>query len=71
LSLTLEQMKARLAALQEARWRGVRSTSYEGRSVTYATDAEMAAAVADLERRIARAERRAPRTARPYAVKDL
>lgn len=40
-------------ALIRARASGVRSTLYEGKRVEYATDAEMAAAIADLDRRIA------------------
>jgi hypothetical protein len=39
-------------ALMAARYRGVRTVEYEGRRVTYATDAELATALADLERRI-------------------
>jgi hypothetical protein len=65
--MTLEQMAARRDALLEARWRGVRTVEIEGRRITYATDTEMAAAVADLERRItdasAGARRRIVRTA--------
>jgi hypothetical protein len=65
--VTIEQMTARRDALLEARWRGVRVVDIDGRRITYATDAEMAAAVADLERRIAEtkagARRRIVRTA--------
>ncbi|MDO9501222.1 phage head-tail joining protein [Falsiroseomonas sp.] len=72
MAFTVEQLKQRLAALQDARWRGVRDTTIEGRRVGYATDAEMAAAIADLEARVAKAEgRRRRRVVRPYAVKDL
>ena len=39
-----------------ARYRGVRTVEIEGRRISYATDAEMAAAIADLERRIEQAE---------------
>ncbi len=49
-------MTARREALLAARFRGVRTVEIEGRRITYATDAEMAAAIADLERRIAQAE---------------
>lgn len=55
--MTLEEMKARREALLAARLRGVRAVEVEGRRVAYATDAEMAAALADIERRIAAAER--------------
>lgn len=72
MAFTVEQLKQRLVALQDARWRGVRDTTIEGRRVGYATDAEMAAAIADLEARVAKAEgRRRRRVVRPYAVKDL
>jgi hypothetical protein len=54
--MTLEEMNARREALLAARYRGVRTVEIEGRRITYATDAEMAAAVADLERRIAEGE---------------
>ncbi len=51
--MTLDDMIARRDALLAARYRGVRSVEVEGRKVGYASDAEMAAALADLERRIA------------------
>jgi len=54
--MTLDDMTARRDALLAARFRGVRSVEVEGRRIAYATDAEMAAAIADLERRIADAQ---------------
>ncbi len=51
--MDLERMRALLAALQEARYAGVRSVSYDGKSVTYGSDAELATAISDLEARIA------------------
>jgi hypothetical protein len=54
--MTLEEMTIRRDALMAARYRGVRTLEIGGRRITYATDAEMAAAIADLERRIAQAE---------------
>lgn len=64
--MTLEDMIARRDALLAARWRGVRTVEVEGRRITYASDAEMAAALGDLERRIAEeqngARRRVVRT---------
>jgi hypothetical protein len=51
--MTLEEMTTQLDALLAARFRGVRTVDMAGRRVTYATDAEMAAAITDLERRIA------------------
>jgi hypothetical protein len=53
--MTLEEMTAQRDALLAARYRGLRTVEIEGRRVTYATDAEMAAAITDLERRIAAA----------------
>ncbi|QDY70018.1 phage head-tail joining protein [Qingshengfaniella alkalisoli] len=43
--------------LIRTRARGVRVTVYEGRRLEYGSDAEMAAAIADLDRRIANASR--------------
>jgi hypothetical protein len=54
--MTLEEMTTRRDALLAARYRGVRTVEIEGRRISYATDAEMAAAIADLERRIEQAE---------------
>jgi hypothetical protein len=45
--------------------------SYDGKTLTYGTDAELAAAIGDIERRIAKLERGAGRILRPHAVKDL
>ncbi len=53
--MTLAEMQAQLDALLAARFRGIRSVSYEGRTVTYGSDTEMARAIADLEARIAAA----------------
>lgn len=48
-------MRTLLTALQEARYAGVRAVSYDGRTITYGSDTEMATAIADLEGRIATA----------------
>jgi hypothetical protein len=40
-------------ALLRARYAGTRMVEYDGKRITYGTDAEMATALADLERRIA------------------
>lgn len=53
--MEIDRMQALLTALQEARFSGLRSVSYDGKTLTYGTDAELAAAIADLESRIARA----------------
>ena len=54
--MTLEELIAQRSGLLAARFRGVRTVEMEGRRVTFATDAEMAAAITDLERRIAAAQ---------------
>ena len=59
--MTLEEMTAQRDALLAARYRGVRTVEVDGRRITYATDAEMAAALADLEKRIAAAKIGMPR----------
>lgn len=62
--MDLERMRALLSALQEARYAGVRSVSYDGKSITYGSDAELANAISDLETRIATATTGAPRRRR-------
>lgn len=69
--MTIDDLKSRHSALLAARYSGTRSVSYDGKSITYGSDAELAAAIADIERRIARVERGAGRVLRPYAVKNL
>jgi hypothetical protein len=52
--MTLEEMTAQRDALLAARYTGIiRTVEIDGRRVTYASDTEMAAAITDLERRIA------------------
>lgn len=70
--MTLSDMQAQLDALLAARFRGVRATNYDGKSVTYGSDAEMARAIADLEARIG-AETNGPRNrlTKIYASKGL
>jgi hypothetical protein len=69
--MTLDDLKLRHSALLAARYSGTRSVSYDGKTVNYGTDAELAAAISDIERRIAKVERGAGRVLRPFAVKDL
>jgi hypothetical protein len=69
--MTLDDLKLRLSALMAARYSGTRSVIYDGKTVNYGTDAELAAAISDIERRIAKVERGAGRVLRPFAVKDL
>ncbi|MBK8174797.1 MAG: hypothetical protein IPK66_05860 [Rhodospirillales bacterium] len=54
--MTLEELSTQREALLAARYRGVRTVEYDGKRITYASDAEMAAALADLEKRITAAE---------------
>ena len=53
--MDLERMPPAHGVLQEARFAGLRSVSYDGKTVTYGSDAELAAAIRDLEGRIATA----------------
>lgn len=69
--MTLDELKTRHSVLLAARYSGTRSVSYDGKTVTYGSDVELAAAIADIERRIAKLERGTGRILRPYAVKDL
>jgi len=62
--MDLERMRALLAALQEARYAGVRAVSYDGKTITYGSDAELANAIADLEGRIATTTSGTPRRRR-------
>lgn len=52
MGLPAEELTGLRDALVRARASGVRVTLYEGKRVEYATDAEMARAIADLERRL-------------------
>ena len=69
--MTLDDLKSRHSALLVARYSGTRSVSYDGKSVTYGSDAELAAATSDIERRIAALEKPGRRVLRPYAAKNL
>lgn len=59
--MTLEELTVHHEALLKARYRSVRTVEYDGKRVTYASDAEIAAAITDLERRIAAAQEGGPR----------
>lgn len=48
----LTQLTTWRDALMAARYQGVRTVEYDGKRVTYASDVEMAAALADLNRQI-------------------
>ena len=62
--MDLERMRALLVALQEARYAGVRAVSYDGKTITYGSDAVLANAISDLETRIATAISGTPRRRR-------
>ncbi len=49
----LATLIARRDALEAARFKGVRTVEYDGRSVTYRSDTEIRTALADLNRQIA------------------
>ena len=66
--MDLERMRALLAALHEARYARVRSVSYDGKTINYGSDAELANAISDLETRIATATSGTPRRRRWGAV---
>ncbi len=53
--MDIDRMRTLLSALQEARFSGLRSVSYDGKTLTYGSDTELASAIADLEARIGRA----------------
>ncbi len=62
--MEIDRMQALLSALQEARFSGLRSLSYDGKTLTYGSDTELAAAIRDLEGRIAAVGGAAPRRRR-------
>ncbi len=51
--MNVSEMQGALSALMKARATGIRKATYQGRSMEYGSDAEMASAISDLERRIA------------------
>lgn len=55
MALSASDLQAQLDALRTARARGVRVIEYAGQRVEYRSDSEMAAADADLVRRLASA----------------
>lgn len=60
--VALSDLTAMRDALVRARAQGMRKYEIEGLSVEYRSDSEMAAALADLDRRIATAGASRPRT---------
>jgi hypothetical protein len=64
-------LQTRLDALLEMRSGGVRRARFGDDDVEYATDAELAAAIADLERRIADAQGRRVHTVKIHTSKGF
>lgn len=50
---TVAELQERLESLRAMRARGVRAVQQDGKRVEYSSDAELAAAIADLERQVA------------------
>ena len=71
MALGTDEMVELRDELIRARARGVRVVMYENRRVEYTTDAEMAAAIADLESRIRRASAPRPGAVRFFSSKGL
>jgi len=68
---TLEQLEAMRDALEDARFAGVRQLSHQGKTVTYTSDSEMAAALRAIERKIAALKRPTISTVRFSTSKGL
>ncbi|MBC7286007.1 hypothetical protein [Hoeflea sp.] len=54
MALSVEELEKLRDNLVRARASGVRVSRYDDKQVTYATDAEMVAAIADLDRQLAK-----------------
>lgn len=67
----LATLQTQLTALQEIRASGTQTVRYEGKEVTYRTDADIAAAIGDIERRIAAAQGQTIRQVRFHTSKGL
>lgn len=52
---TVEQMQAQLKRLRDVRAKGLDGYTIQGRSLNFKSDAQLASAIADLERRLAAA----------------
>jgi hypothetical protein len=69
---TVAELEARLEALRAQRDTAVARVSYDGRSVEYRGTAEIARAIADLERELAALQGKSPlRQIRVYTSKGL
>lgn len=67
----LAELKTRLAALHELRDNGLDSVRYGDEEVRYKSDSQLAAAIADLQQRIASQEGRQVRKVRVSSSKGL
>lgn len=68
---TLSDLQARLDHLRDNRARGAQRVREYEREVTWRSDAELAAAIADLERRIAAQTRGCIHTVRIFSSKGV
>ena len=69
---TVAELEARIEALKAQRDSAVARVSYDGRSVEYRGTAEIARAIADLERELAALQGKSPlRQIRVYTSKGL
>ena len=69
---TVAELQARIEALKAQRDSAVARVSYDGRSVEYRGTAEIARAIADLERELAALQGKSPlRQIRVYTSKGL
>lgn len=71
MAIEVSELEGLRDELIRARARGVRVTAYEGKRLEYGSDAEMAAAIADLDRRISRTSRTPARAVRIVSTKGL
>lgn len=67
----LATLTAQRAQLQALRAKGLRAVEYSDRRVEYRTDAEVAAALADIDRRIAALQGTRVNTVRIHSSKGL
>ena len=69
---TLADLEAQLATLREVRFTGAKSVQYaDGRGTEFRSDAELASAIADIERRIAAAKGARVTTVRLHTSKGI
>lgn len=70
--MTLEELTVCRERLRRARFKGIMTVTIDGETVTYKTDAQMAAALASIEAEISKLTRGPrPRTIYPQTTKGL